>query len=380
MIDARLEQAISPVIRNIRPYQPGKPIAELMRERGITDVIKLASNENPLGPSPYALAACADALKHGNGIADIISRYPDSNAFALKQKLSAHLGVATDNLLIGNGSNEILEIVAQLLLSDTTCAVYAQHAFVVYALATRARRATGIVVDAVDYSHDLDAIARECQRPEVRVVFIANPNNPTGSWHTHQAIDAFLRDVPPQVLVVLDEAYQEYTGTPLQESIKLIEDHTNLIITRTFSKIYGLAGCRIGYGIADAALIAHINKIRQPFNVNAIASLMATAALDDVEFVERSRRLNQEGMDMLVAQLQSLNIRLLPSRGNFIAFAMPGDAPAFNQSLLDHGMIIRDISDYALPGFFRVTVGIPEENERFIALTRQFMQQQSGDS
>jgi histidinol-phosphate aminotransferase len=348
-------------VRAIAPYVAGKPIDEVARELDLdpTTIIKLASNENPRGPSPKAVAAITAAA------ADL-TRYPDGNGFALKAALSQHVGVRPDQIVLGNGSNDVLEIATQALLRPGDDAIYAQYAFIVYPLATKARGARGIEVPARDHGHDLAAM-RQAITPRTRIVFIANPNNPTGTWLTGGVVESFLADVPQDVIVVLDEAYNEFLDPGERaDSTAWIARHPNLIVTRTFSKAHGLAAVRAGYGIMDAAVAELLNRVRQPFNVNSLAQAAAIAALDDAEYVEESRRINREGMRQLEAGLDALSVPYLPSRGNFVLIEV-GDATAVNRSLLQQGVIVRPVANYGLPAWLRVTVGLSAENARFLA-------------
>ena len=347
-------------VRAIAPYQPGKPIEELARELGLNeaDIIKLASNENPLGISPKAAAAIPRA------IADF-SRYPDGSGYTLKQALSAHLGIAADCIVLGNGSNDVLEMIAAAYLRPGTKAVYSQHAFAVYPLATQARGAQGIVVKARDYGHDLDGMLAAVDH-DTRIVFIANPNNPTGTFIAPDEMHAFLRRVPRSVIIVLDEAYQEYLPSALQaDTISWLGEFTNLVVTRTFSKIYGLAGLRLGYALAHPAVADLMNRVRQPFNANSIALAAAVPALGDAEFVRASRELNFRGMEVLTEGFKRLELPFIPSRGNFVTVRV-GDGAALYQRLLRRGVIVRPVAGYELPEFLRVTIGTDRENERFL--------------
>ena len=347
-------------VRGIAPYLPGKPISELARELGLAeaDIVKLASNENPLGPSPRALAAAQDALHD-------MALYPDGAGFALKAKLAERFGVDTQQIVLGNGSNDVLDMAARAFLSPGTSSVFAQHAFAVYPIATQTVGAQGIAVPARDYGHDLAAI-RSAIREDTRVLWIANPNNPTGSFLPWAEIEAFLASVPPQVLVVLDEAYGEYLPTDDRaDTLAWVERFPNLLISRTFSKAYGLAGLRVGYGIAHPDVIDLLNRVRHPFNVNAPALAAAEAALDDVEFLLRSYALNSAGMAQLVAGLKALNIETVPSKGNFL-LAKVGDAARINQALLKQGVIVRPVANYGLPECLRVSVGLAGQNARFL--------------
>lgn len=350
-----------PWVRGIAPYLPGKPIAELARELGLAeaDIVKLASNENPLGPSPRALAAAQDALHD-------MALYPDGAGFALKAKLAARFGVEAKRIVLGNGSNDVLDMVARAFLAPGVSSVFSQHAFAVYAIATQTVGATGIAVPARDYGHDLAAM-RAAIRDDTRVLWIANPNNPTGTFLPWAEVEAFLATVPPQVLVVLDEAYGEYLPTDDRcDTLAWLERFPNLLIVRTFSKAYGLAGLRAGYGVAHPDTIDLMNRVRHPFNVNAPALAAAEAALDDVEFLLRSYALNRAGMAQLVAGLAELNIDSVPSKGNFL-LAKVGDAARINQELLKQGVIVRPVANYGLPAFLRISVGLAGQNARFLA-------------
>jgi len=351
-------------VRAIAPYRAGKPIAEVAREYGLDEarIVKLASNENPLGMPESArramIAAAAD-----------LGRYPDANGFELKQALSARLGVPQDWLTLGNGSNDILELVAHAMLQPGLSAVYSQYSFAVYELATQQTGARAIVVPARDYGHDLEAM-RAAIAPDTRVVFVANPNNPTGTFLPPDRIDAFLASVPPQVVVVLDEAYNEYLDPALRfDAVSWVRRHPNLVLSRTFSKAYGLAGLRVGYGVAQPGLTDLMNRVRQPFNVNTIAQAAAVAALADVEFLERSRLLNAEGLRVLSAAFDALGLPYVRSYGNFVLVEV-GDAAAVNEALLRAGVIVRPVSNYGLPQWLRVTVGLPAENQAFVAALR----------
>lgn len=352
-------------IRSIAPYQPGKPISELARELKLDEknIIKLASNENPLGVSPKAQAAIRAVL-------DGLSLYPDGNGFALKQALSRHLGVGMDQLVLGNGSNDVLELAARAFLAPAVSAVYAQHAFAVYPLAVQAIGATGINVPAKNFGHDLDAMLRAV-RPDTRIVFVANPNNPTGTWVAPSDMERFIAALPAHVLMVLDEAYNEYLRPEHRaESLAWLKKYPNLLITRTFSKVYGLAGLRVGYAVGSSQVADLLNRVRQPFNVNSISLAAAAAALDDYEFVRKSHEVNLAGMAQLTAGLQQLGLEYIPSFGNFVTFKMD-DAKAVNAALLRGGVIVRPIAGYGMPDWLRVSVGLESENARFLASLKQ---------
>jgi histidinol-phosphate aminotransferase len=348
-------------VRSIAPYQPGKPISELARELGLKEegIVKLASNENPLGIGPRTRAAIEAALGQ-------IARYPDGNGFELKQALAQRFGVDGASIVLGNGSNDVLELVALAFLGPGRAAVMSQHAFAVYPLATQARGARSIVVQAKAYGHDLEAMARAVD-DETYVVWIANPNNPTGTHLRADELEAFLRKVPERVLVVLDEAYNEYLKPDLRgDALKWLKRHPNLVVTRTFSKAYGLAGLRVGYALAHPSVADVMNRVRQPFNVNAVALAAASAALDDMEFVARSYAANLSGMRQLEEGARGLGLGFIPSSGNFLTIHV-GKAAELFRRLLRRGVIVRPVANYGLPEHLRVTIGTAAENERFLA-------------
>jgi histidinol-phosphate aminotransferase len=349
-------------VRSLAPYQPGKPISELARELGIDEagIVKLASNENPRGIGPRTRAAIDAALGD-------IARYPDGNGFELKQALAGRYGVDMASIVLGNGSNDVLELVALAFLGPGRAAVLSQHAFAVYALATQARGARAIVVPARDYGHDLDAMAKAVD-DETYVLWIANPNNPTGTFVRHEALETFLRRVPERVLVVLDEAYNEYLPPDLRgDTVKLLKRHPNLVVTRTFSKAYGLAGLRVGYALAHPSVADVMNRVRQPFNVNSIALAAATAALDDMEFVARSYAENLQGRRQLEEGARALGLDYIASHGNFLTIRVGRAAEIFKR-LLRRGVIVRPVGGgYGLPEHLRVTVGTAQENEKFLS-------------
>lgn len=347
-------------IRAIAPYQGGKPISELAREMGLNeaDIVKLASNENPLGISPKAQMAIDDV------IADI-ARYPDGNSFALREAVSQKFNVAPNQIVFGNGSNDILELVARAFLHAGCEAIYSQHAFAVYPLVTQAVGATGIVVPAQNYAHDLGGFL-EAITPKTRLIFIANPNNPTGTLIAKAELKAFLKQVPNNVLVVLDEAYDEYLSAEHKsEAIRWLNEFENIIISRTFSKAYGLAGLRIGFGLMHADVADMLNRVRQPFNVNSMAQAAAVASLADDDFVARSYAANQAGMAQLTQGFHKLGLEYIPSSANFVSFRVK-DAAAVNQQLLQNGVIVRPIANYEMPDYLRVSVGLFSENARFL--------------
>ena len=352
-------------IRAIAPYQPGKPISELARELGLDEagIIKLASNENPLGVSPLAQRAIEASLAG-------VARYPDGNGFELKQALSRRHGVAPECIVLGNGSNDVLEMAARAFLVPGLGAVYSQHAFAVYPLAVQAVGAAGLEVPAKDYGHDLAAM-RRAVTARTRLVFIANPNNPTGTMARARELEDFIAALPREVLVVLDEAYNEYLPVDLKpDSIGWLKRYPNLVVTRTFSKVYGLAGLRVGYAYAAAGVADLMNRVRQPFNVNSVALAAATAALDDADFVRKSFELNRTGMRQLTDGLRRLGLEYIPSYGNFVSFRVKDAAGVF-QKLLGAGVIVRPIASYGMPQHLRVTIGLESENARFLAALAQ---------
>jgi histidinol-phosphate aminotransferase len=348
-------------VQRLSPYTPGKPIDELAREYGLAedDIVKLASNENPRGPSTRVRDAIAAA-------AIGVTRYPDGNGFALKNALAARYAVATEQIVLGNGSNDILELATQAFLRPGDEAIYSQHAFAVYPLATQARGGVGVSVPARALGHDLAAM-RAAITPRTRMVFVANPNNPTGTWLEPRALREFIASVPSEVLVVLDEAYNEYLRPEQQsDSASWLGLHPHLLISRTFSKAYGLAGLRIGYGLCDASVAAMLNRVRQPFNVNSVAQAAAIAALADTDYVVESARLNHAGLEQLARGLSALGVAHVPSHANFLLVHVGNAAGAVYESLLKQGVIVRPVANYGLPEHLRVSVGLPAENQRFL--------------
>lgn len=350
-----------PGVQKLSPYVPGKPVDELARELDLdpATIVKLASNENPLGPSPKALQAIRDELAE-------LTRYPDGNGFALKSLLAVRCGVQPSQVTLGNGSNDILELVARAYLAPGLNAVFSEHAFAVYPIATQAVGAQGKIVPAKDHGHDLQAMLAAIDA-NTRVVFIANPNNPTGTWFGPQALSDFLDRVPENVLVVLDEAYIEYAeGFDLPDGLDYLARHENLLVSRTFSKAYGLAALRVGYAISSVQIADVLNRVRQPFNVNSLALAAACAALDDAEYLAQSRRCNDAGMAQLEAGFRALRLGWIPSKGNFIAVDLGRESMPLYQALLREGVIVRPVANYGMPTYLRVSIGLPEENGRFL--------------
>jgi histidinol-phosphate aminotransferase len=350
-----------PGVQKLSPYVPGKPVDELARELDIDParIIKLASNENPLGASPKALAAIRNELAE-------LTRYPDGNGFELKKRLSERCGVTPSQVTLGNGSNDILEIVARAYLAPGLNAVFSEHAFAIYPIVTQAVGAQARVAKAKDWGHDLPAMLAAIDS-NTRVVFIANPNNPTGTWFGPAALTDFLADVPKEVLVVLDEAYIEYAeGADLPDGLDFLADYPNLLVSRTFSKAYGLASLRVGYGLSSPVVADVLNRVRQPFNVNSFALAAACAALDDAEYVAESRRLNESGMRQLEDGLRQMGLGWVPSRANFLAVDLGREAASVYEGLLREGVIVRPIAGYGMPDHLRVSIGLPSENSRFL--------------
>lgn len=347
----------TPGVQGLHPYEAGKPVEELERELGIRDIIKLASNENPLGPSDKAMAAVQQALKD-------TTRYPDSSGFRLKAALQRHYGLASDQLTLGNGSNDVLELIARAFLQPGDEVIFSQYAFAVYPIVTQACGAKAVVTPAQDYGHDLQAMAAAIS-DRTRLVFIANPNNPTGTALMRDELEAFLAAVPERVIVVLDEAYTEYVDLPdFPDGLELLPRYPNLVVTRTFSKAWGLAGLRVGFAAANPQITDLLNRVRQPFNVSHLALAAAEAVLDDSDYLERSVALNRSGMLQLERGLEQLGVDYIPSFGNFITADMARPAQPLFQALLHEGVIVRPLAGYQMPRHLRISIGLAEENER----------------
>jgi histidinol-phosphate aminotransferase len=361
VIDSALLQ-----IRQLQPYSPGKPVEELERELGISNAIKLASNENPLGYSPLVGEVLARASEH-------IELYPDANAYYLKQRLAQKLGVEQNQITIGNGSNDVLDLIARSFLDSGAAAIYSQYAFMVYAMVTQACGAQARVAEAAGsdaaqpYGHDLDAMLALIG-DNTRVIFIANPNNPTGTWLESDELKSFIGQVPEHIAIVIDEAYFEYVDLErYPDSLQWLDQHPNLIVTRTFSKIYGIAGLRIGYSVSSPELCDLFNRVRQPFNGNSLALAAARVALDDEAFVEQSRRSNQQGLQLMRAWFEQHGIDYIPSAGNFLSVRFGGDSARVYQQLLERGIIVRPVANYNMPDFLRISVGRKSQLEQMFA-------------
>ena len=355
----------NPQLRDLAVYEPGKPIEETARELGVDahDIIKLASNENPLGPSPAALKAIRDAIKTAQ-------LYPDGGAFYLREALAARLGLARENIILGTGSNEIIEFLGHGFLRPGDHVITSEHAFIAYKLIARLFGAETIETPSPDYQHHLDSMI-EAITPKTRLIFIANPNNPTGTLVSQKAIDRFMSRVPEHVVTVFDEAYFEFLDDP-PDTLRYLRDGRNVIVLRTFSKIHGLAGLRVGYGLAPRELIAVLQKTRQPFNVNGVGQIAALAALKDEEHQARSKKLVHEGRAYFEEQFAEMGLKFVPGHGNFVMVEV-GDGQAVFKQLLTRKIIVRPLKGYHLASWIRVSVGTMEQNEKCIAAMREVL-------
>lgn len=360
-----MRRLVSENIETLMPYTPGKPIEETERELGITNIIKLASNENSLGPSKKALKAIKKALKN-------LHLYPDANCYYLKEKLAKFHNVHPDQLILGNGSNDIIDLSVRTFCSPGDEVITSEMSFIMFYISAQAQNCVQKIVKMKNYTFDLDAIKAEIT-DRTKMIYIANPNNPTGTYVTKNELDNFLRSIPEDIVVGIDEAYYEYVVAkdyPF-DTIKYIKDRPNTIIMRTFSKIYGLAGIRIGYGITDAKLANYINRVRQPFNISTLAQVAAMAALDDKAHVRKSRKMNREGMEYLTKELTALGFTVIPSQANFLLIDLHKDATELYEKVLRLGVIVRPMKGFNMPTGIRVTIGTMEENKRFIDALKQ---------
>jgi histidinol-phosphate aminotransferase len=349
-------------ISSIKPYVPGKPIEELEREIGIRDSIKLASNENPIGPSIMAIKAVLESLMSPDP-SNSINRYPDGSGYYIKKALSEKLSVSEDEIILGNGSNELIDIAVRTFLQPGNEAVVANPSFIIYAMSVQAMGGMPIQVPLKNYTHDLDAMA-DAITSKTKMLFIANPNNPTGTINKKDAFDRLMDRIPDGILVVADEAYYEYvTDQEYADSMKHFRTGRDILILRTFSKIYGLAGLRIGYGIARQDIISEMNKLRPPFNTNSLAQKAALYALKDDDHLRYSREINEEGKRYLYRELDSIGLKYVPTEANFIYIPLERDSNVFYNTLLKQGVIVRPVG----PKEIRVTIGLPKENKRFVA-------------
>ena len=346
-------------VAGLQPYHAGKPIEELQRELGLDEIIKLASNENPLGPSQIVLDAIASTKD--------LSRYPDGNGFSLRKALADKHNVDAEKITLGNGSNDVLEMVARAFVTSEHQVIYSQHSFAVYPIVTQAVGAEHVVVPANDWGHDLPAML-DAITDKTRLIFIANPNNPTGTWLNSSDLRNMLEHVPEHVIVLLDEAYFEYAISEdnYPDGSLWLNDFKNLIITRTFSKAYGLAGLRIGYALSHPDIANLLNRVRQPFNNNSLALVAAETALQDVQYIERSVAVNQSGMKQLILAFDDMGLEFIPSKGNFICVDFEQPADDVYQALLKVGIIVRPVANYGMPNHLRISIGTESENSRFI--------------
>ena len=367
-----LRRLVAPAVRALAPYVTGKPLSELEREYGITDSIKLASNENPLGPGPKALAALRQASSE-------LGLYPDGNGFDLKQAIAAHHGCSMERVTLGNGSNDLLNLLAETFLIPGSEAVFSQYCFAIYPLVVQATGATGVQAPAyaadhpMAFGHDLDAMAR-LVTDRTRLVFIANPNNPTGTWVAETQLRAFLRGLPDTVVTLVDEAYFEYVGLAgYPDSSRWLDEFPNLVVTRTFSKAHGLAGVRVGYGLSHPDIADALNRVRQPFNVNSLAMAAATASLGDPHHIQRSVDLNREGMQQLQEAFAGMPLRCFPSAGNFVLVDCALPSVKVYEALLQLGVIVRPVAGYGLATHVRITIGTHPQNQRLIDAMRHVL-------
>lgn len=348
-------------VQKLSPYQPGKPIDELAREFDLNpeDIIKLASNENPLGPSDKVKAVITKELED-------LSRYPDGNGFELKTVLSEKLNVTTKQITLGNGSSDILEFIVKTFVNPGDEVVVSQHAFAIYGLVTQMQGGEVVEVPAKNWGHDLDAMVRAITE-KTKIVFVTNPNNPTGTYNSKAQLEQFLSQVPGHVIVLLDEAYFEYVDKPdYPNGVDYLSQYPNLVVTRTFSKAYGLAALRVGYGVSSEQLADLMNRVRPPFNVDSFALAAAVVSIKDENYVRQSKALNDQGMSQLEAGFDQLNVNWIPSVGNFICFEIPGRAMAVFNGLLAKGVIVRPVANYDMPNHLRVSIGTQQENQRFL--------------
>ena len=366
MTDADFRSLANSYIRNLIPYQPGKPIEEVKRELSISSIIKLASNENPIGPSPFAMAAAQKALTKSHV-------YPDGGCYELKTTLAKFLNIQPTQLTMGNGSENVLEMIIKTYLTQGSSAIIAEYAFLTIPLLIKSYNAEMISVPAQQFSHDI-ANMIAAVRENTRIIFVVNPNNPTGTYTTTSDMISLLESVPTHILIVIDEAYHEYIDkTDYPNTLELLKKYPNLVITRTFSKAYGLAALRLGYAISSPAIADMLNRARLPFNVNTIAAEAAEAALHDHKHIADSIALNQQGKQQLTEGLKRLTINYIPSLGNFITFDVTHDAIEVYQKLLYQGVIVRPLHAYNMPTYLRVTIGTSEQNELFLTALREVL-------
>jgi len=353
-------------VASLQPYIPGKPVSELERELGIKESIKLASNENPLGPPAGVAEVLQKELKD-------LALYPDGGGYALRDALAHKHACQASQVTLGNGSNDVLDIIARVFMNPGDEAIFSEYAFAVYPIVTQAVGAVSRVAKAQNYGHDLDAM-QALISDKTKVIFIANPNNPTGTWLNSAALRAFVEKVPSNIIVVIDEAYTEYVGhADYPDASQWLMDFDNLIVTRTFSKAYGLAALRVGYSLSHTSVADLLNRVRQPFNVNSIAQAAALAALDDSDFLQRSVEVNRQGMQQYETAFNQMGLEWIPSVGNFITVDLGRPSAAVNQALLQLGVITRPVANYGMPNHLRISIGLPEQNARCIDALKQVL-------
>lgn len=358
-----MELKIPEHIKNLIPYEPGKPLEELERELGIKNSIKLASNENPIGPSPEALRAIEKILPN-------IHRYPDGSGFYFKKTIAEYFNLRPQNIILGNGSNEIIELSVRTFLNPGDEIVMADQSFIVYQIVTQSANCKGIIVSLRDFTHDLDRMA-DAVTEKTRMIFISNPNNPTGTAVGREDVERFMGRLRDDIIVIFDEAYYEYVERKdFPDTLKYVVEGKNVIVLRTFSKIYGMAGLRIGYGFGRDELVDYMNRVRQPFNVNSLAQIGAVAALKDKSHLERSIEVNRKGKEYLYGEFKKLGLNYVPTEANFILVKAGNGRNIYNR-LLKNGVIIRPLDGYKFPDYIRVTIGLPEENKRFIEALKE---------
>jgi len=360
------DKQILPQIANIKPYVPGKPISELQRELNLSRISKLASNENPLGCSPKVKTSI-------QGLLADISRYPDGSAFELKKALATHLKIKNTQISIGNGSNELLELIARVFAAKGDEIIFSQYAFAVYPISAQVVGATSVCVPAINWGHDLLSMVKSVTE-KTKIIYIANPNNPTGTLIRKADWETFISKVPKHVMVVLDEAYFEYVAKDASiNGLDYLDEYPNLIVSRTFSKAYGLASLRVGYLAACEEIIGYIEKIRTPFNVSQFAQVSAISALEDIHFVKEVVQLNNQGMEQLTEFFKEKSLPFIPSFGNFVCVNVGENAKEINQQLLEFGVIVRPVNNYGMDNYLRVSIGTKTENSHFIEAMNKIM-------
>ena len=353
-------------VRQLKPYVAGMSSEELARKLNIHEAVKLASNENPLGASKKVIKKLRDNLEY-------IYLYPDSDAYTLRYKIANYLDVDVEQITLGNGSNEVLEIIARTFASSNDSIIYSRHGFIVYSIITQAIGAQSIIVDTLNWQTDISKIVAKINK-NTKLIFIANPNNPTGSWITHDELNYLLEHTPKSCFIVIDEAYHEYTSPQnVPNALNVLEHFDNLIVTRTFSKIYGLAGLRVGYSISHPKVAELLNRVREPFNVNCLAQYAAVTALQEQQHIHSSKAINDQGMVQLREGIERLGLVTIPSQGNFISFALPGDGKNYFEALLHKGYIVRPLHIYEMPNYLRVTIGKLTQNEGFLKALAQVL-------